>query len=39
MRVQDVMTKDVKTVSPTTAAEDAWNTMRGHGIHHLVVTK
>jgi CBS domain-containing protein len=38
MRVQDVMTSDVKTIAPTAAAEEAWNTMRFHGIHHLVVT-
>ena len=39
MRVQDVMTKDVKTIAPTMAAEDAWNTMRFNRIHHLVVTR
>ena len=39
MRVQDVMSEGVKTVSPTTAAEDAWNMMRLNRIHHLVVTK
>ena len=39
MRVQDVMTKDLKTIAPTMATEDAWNTMRFNGIHHLVVTK
>lgn len=39
MRVQDVMTGDVKTMAPTAAAEDAWNTMRFNRIHHLVVTK
>ena len=39
MRVQDVMTKGVKTIAPTTAAEEAWNVMRLHRIHHLVVTK
>jgi signal-transduction protein with cAMP-binding, CBS, and nucleotidyltransferase domain len=39
MRVQDVMTEDVKTIAPTAAAEDAWNTMRFNRIHHLVVTK
>jgi acetoin utilization protein AcuB len=38
MRVQDVMTESVKTVSPATAAEDAWSLMRNNGIHHLVVT-
>ena len=39
MRVQDVMTKGVKTIAPTVAAEDAWNVMRLNRIHHLVVTK
>ena len=39
MRVQDVMTKGAKTISPATAAEEAWNMMRLHRIHHLVVTK
>lgn len=39
MRVQDVMTKGVKTIAPTTAAEDAWNLMRLNRIHHVVVTK
>ena len=39
MRVQDVMTQGVKTIAPTTAAEDAWNMMRLNRIHHLVVTK
>lgn len=33
------MTEGVKTISPTTAAEDAWNMMRLNPIHHLVVTK
>jgi CBS domain-containing protein len=37
MRVQDVMTEGVKTISPTAATEDAWNTMRVNRIHHLVV--
>ena len=38
MRVQDVMTRGVKTIAPTAAAEDAWNKMRLNRIHHLVVT-
>jgi acetoin utilization protein AcuB len=38
MRVQDVMTTGVRTIAPTAAAEDAWNIMRLHRIHHLVVT-
>lgn len=39
MRVQDVMTDQVHTVSPGIAAEDAWNMMRMRRIHHLVVTQ
>lgn len=39
MRVQDVMTEGVQTISPNTAAEDAWNLMRLKRIHNLVVTK
>jgi acetoin utilization protein AcuB len=39
MRVQDVMTKGVKTIAPTVAAEDAWNVMRINRIHHLIATK
>ena len=38
MRVQDVMTEDVQTISPGNAAEDAWELMRTHSFHHLVVT-
>src|SRR5688500_1531776 len=32
------MTKGVKTIAPTAAAEEAWNAMRLNRIHHLVVT-
>jgi CBS domain-containing protein len=39
MRVQDVMTDQVYTVSPDTTAEDAWNVMRMRRIHHLVVAQ
>jgi acetoin utilization protein AcuB len=39
MRVQDVMTSGVKTIAPSTRAEDAWNMMAIEGIHHLVVTE
>lgn len=39
MRLQDVMTKEVRTISPSAPAEDAWNVMRLHRIHHLVVAK
>jgi acetoin utilization protein AcuB len=33
------MTKGVQTVSPETAADEAWNVMKARRIHHLVVTK
>ena len=39
MRVQDVMTEDVQTISPAKAAEDAWELMRTHRFHHVVVTR
>jgi acetoin utilization protein AcuB len=38
MRVQDVMTSRVHTVSPTAAVDAAWELMRSKGVHHLVVT-
>lgn len=38
MRVQEVMTKDVQTVSSDVPADDAWSLMRAKRIHHLVVT-
>ena len=38
MRVQDVMTRKVRTIAPHTPADDAWHEMRRLGIHHLVVT-
>lgn len=37
MRVQDVMTTAVQTISPSTPAEEAGNLMRAKRIHHLVV--
>ena len=39
MRVQDVMTADVQTISPATAAGEAWEIMKRNRIHHLVVTR
>ena len=39
MRVQDVMTEDVKTISPAAAADDAWSLMRFNRVHHLVVLR
>lgn len=38
MRVQDVMTEGVITVSSASTAEDAWELMRTKGVRHLVVT-
>jgi acetoin utilization protein AcuB len=37
MRVQDVMTAGVQTISPTATADDAWTMMAIKGVHHLVV--
>ena len=37
MRVQDVMTRGVKTVPVTATADEAWAQMRLKQIHHLVV--
>jgi len=39
MRVQEVMTKEVLTISPGKSAEEAWDLMQGRRIHHLVVTE
>jgi acetoin utilization protein AcuB len=39
MRVEDVMTRGIQTVSPETSADDAWDLMRTQRIHHLVVTE
>jgi CBS domain-containing protein len=38
MRVEDVMTRGIQTISPKASADDAWNLMRTQRIHHLVVT-
>lgn len=38
MRVQDVMTEGVYTVSAAAPAEDAWNLMSAKRVRHLVVT-
>ena len=38
MRVAELMTTGVQTVSPNMPAADAWELMRIKGIHHLVVT-
>lgn len=39
MRVQDVMSRNVKTVSAAATADEAWTLMRMRHIHHLVVTE
>ena len=39
MRVQDVMTTAVQTISPAASAEEAANLMRTRRIHHLVVSE
>ena len=39
MRVGDVMSKPVKTVEPGTGADLAWELMRFHRLHHLVVMR
>ena len=39
MRVEDVMTRGIRTVAPDTSAEDAWNRMRTQRVRHLVVTE
>lgn len=38
MRLDEVMTKGVKTVSSAAPAADAWELMRRGGVRHLVVT-
>lgn len=38
MRVCEVMTEGVETVTPTMPVSDAWDLMRRHGSRHLVVT-
>ena len=38
-RVQDVMTKEVRTIAPGAPADDAREIMRLNRIHHLVVTE
>lgn len=39
MRLQDIMTEGVKTVTASEPAERAWNRMRAERCHHLVVTR
>ncbi|MGE3511753.1 MAG: HPP family protein [Vicinamibacterales bacterium] len=37
MRARDIMTKGVLATPSGTPAEEAWQMMRGQGIHHLLV--
>jgi acetoin utilization protein AcuB len=37
MRVQEVMSENVRTVTAGTPAEQAWSLMKTDGVHHLVV--
>jgi len=37
VKVQQVMTERVHTISPDGSVEEAARTMRRHGVHHLVV--
>jgi acetoin utilization protein AcuB len=37
MRLQDFMSTEIKTISPTATVGTARNVMRTHGIHHLLV--
>ena len=39
MRVREVMSTKLKTVTPKDAVENAWQLMRGEHIHHLVVVE
>jgi acetoin utilization protein AcuB len=39
LRLGDVMTSAVETVTPGESAEKAYERMRGRGIHHLVVVE
>jgi acetoin utilization protein AcuB len=39
MRINEVMTEDVRTVPPTMSARAAWSLMRAEDIHHLVVKR
>ena len=37
MRIQDVMSRDVATITPEKSADEAWALMVNNDIHHLVV--
>lgn len=38
MRLEDIMSREVETISPSETAEKAWARMRQSRVHHLVVT-
>lgn len=37
MRLQEIMSTNVRTVAPGLSADEAWEIMQQHDIHHLVV--
>ncbi len=37
LRMQDVMSTEVKTIAPSKPADDAWSMMEMNDIHHVVV--
>jgi len=39
MRLADLMQTDVKTISEARPAEEAWELMKLHGLHHVVVVQ
>jgi CBS domain-containing protein len=39
MRLQDIMTSEVATISPRTSAEEAYDRMQVARVHHLVVVE
>jgi acetoin utilization protein AcuB len=39
MRVSDIMSTKVRTIGPAESAELAWDRMKMHQIHHLVVVR
>lgn len=39
MRMFEIMTSDVQTITPAEDTAHAWSRMRGAGIHHLVVVE
>ena len=37
MRLNDIMSRDIKTIGPKASTSEARNTMRTNGIRHLLV--